>query len=202
MKSTEFTGTTAQMKTSPWLASEDLLGLPSPEMEIASVVRNNDVPMDGGRKEKELFSIAFKGASKQLILNATNRRTLSQAYGASTKNWIGKRVAIYVQEDVKMAGKTVSGLRLRSISPSVTAPFTPPQPKPEPAESEPGGFALSDAPETNVERLSRMINEDGLDLDKVDRWLNKKDYPELAMILEHEAGEIIPNFVQIKKEAV
>ena len=117
MKSEPFTGTVSAMKTSVWLASEDLLGLPDAKVTIASVNKHEDVPMDGGRIEPKLFAIGFQGRDKQMILNATNRKTLSGAFGASTKNWIGKEILLFSQDGIKKpkgkAGETCTGLRIR-----------------------------------------------------------------------------------------
>ena len=98
MNSTPYTGKVSGMKTSPWLASEDLLGVGPVKVKISAVVQNNDVEMEGGRKEACLFSLAFNGIPKQMILNATNRRTLSSAFGADTKQWIGAEIELYVQD--------------------------------------------------------------------------------------------------------
>lgn len=117
MKSEPFTGTVSAMKTSVWLASEDLLGLPDAKVTIAGVHKHEDVPMDGGRKEPKLFAISFEGREKQMILNATNRKTLSGAFGASTKNWIGKQILLFAQDGIKKPGggrgETCTGLRIR-----------------------------------------------------------------------------------------
>ena len=115
MKTEPYTGKVSGMKTSPWLASEDLLGVGTVTMEIESINRNEDIDMEGGRKEALLFSIKFKGVPKQMILNATNRRMLSAAFGADTKAWIGKSVELYVQDGIRKPGKgggTTTGLRI------------------------------------------------------------------------------------------
>jgi len=115
MNTTPYTGKVSGMKTSPWLASEDLLGIGSASVEIESVLKNENVAMDAGRVEPMLFSLAFKGMPKQMILNATNRRTLSAAFGADTKQWVGRKIEIYVQDGIRKPGKgggTTTGLRI------------------------------------------------------------------------------------------
>jgi hypothetical protein len=117
MQSTPYTGKVSGMKTSPWLASEDLLGVGPVKVKIAAVVQNNDVEMEGGRKETCLFSLAFSGIPKQMILNATNRRTLSAAFGADTKQWIDQQIELYVQDGIRKPGKgggTTTGLRIKA----------------------------------------------------------------------------------------
>lgn len=117
MNTTNYTGKVSGMKTSPWLASEDLLGIGSVNVEIEAVFKNEDVAMDAGRVEKLLFSLAFKGIPKQMILNATNRRTLSAAFGADTKQWIGKPIEVHVEDGIRKPGKgggTTTGLRIKA----------------------------------------------------------------------------------------
>lgn len=122
MKSEPFAGNVGQMKTDArWLASEDIIGLGEIKLTINGVVRNEDVPMDGGRKEKLLFSLRFDRSEKQMILNATNRKTLAAAFGADTKKWVGQEVVVYVLDGIRKpggrAGETTTGLRLRAANP-------------------------------------------------------------------------------------
>lgn len=111
------------MKTSPWLASEDLLGICPQQVIIAGVYKHEDVPMDGGRKEKLLFAVGFEKIQKQMILNATNRKSLSRQFGADTKQWIGKEVTLTVQDGIRKpggrTGETTTGLRI--IDPGTSA---------------------------------------------------------------------------------
>ncbi len=199
MQSEPFTGTTAQMKKSPWLASEDLAGLSSPELVIDGVYRNTDVEMEGGRKEKELFSIAFKGASKQMILNATNRRALSRSFGADTKKWIGQKVKLYVQDNVKMGGKIVCGLRIAVPPPAARVPVVG---KPEQgAESTSVPFALDPKPETSLERLRRKLIEDNINEAKLAAWLDRESLPTLDLLMENEAEAVLALYPNLLREA-
>lgn len=111
MESKPYTGKVSGMKTSPWLASEDLFGLCPIKVKIAGVFRNENVTMDGGRIEKRLFSVSFEGIGKQMILNAGNRKILSSLFGADTKKWIGGEVELTVLEGVKFGNKITTGLR-------------------------------------------------------------------------------------------
>ena len=43
MKTEPYTGKVSGMKTSPWLASEDLLGVGTVTMEIESINRNEEI---------------------------------------------------------------------------------------------------------------------------------------------------------------
>jgi hypothetical protein len=123
MKTEQYTGKVSGMKTSPWLASEDLLGICPQQVIIAGVYKHEDVPMDGGRKEKLLFAVGFEKIGKQMILNATNRKSLSRQFGADTKAWIGKEVTLTVQDGIRKpggrTGETTTGLRI--IDPGTSA---------------------------------------------------------------------------------
>jgi hypothetical protein len=122
MKSEIYNGKVSGMKASPWLSSEDLLGIGPQKVIISGIYRHEDVALDAGRKEKQLFAIAFERIAKQLILNATNRKFLAGQFGADTKNWIGKEVSLIVQEGVRKPGgkpgETTTGLRI--VAPGAT----------------------------------------------------------------------------------
>lgn len=116
MKTETYTGKVSGMKNSPWLASEDLLGISPQKVTISGVFKHEDVPMDGGRKEKVLFAIGFEKIQKQMILNATNRKALSSQFGADTRNWVGQQITLIVQDGIRKpggrAGETTTGLRI------------------------------------------------------------------------------------------
>jgi hypothetical protein len=100
-------------KDTPWLASEDLIGLGDVKVVIESVFRHVDVEFDAGRKEKTVYSVKFKGKAKQLVLNSTNRKTLVSKFGVNVKDWAEKEVILYVDPNVRMMGKVVPGVRIK-----------------------------------------------------------------------------------------
>jgi hypothetical protein len=113
---TEFTGHTGEMRDSPWLASEDIKHLETePKVEIEAVHRHTDVSFDGGRKKPVVFTLAFKGRKRQLVLNATNRKILTAMYGTDTTEWVGKEITLYVQTGIKVGGEVKDGLRIRGM---------------------------------------------------------------------------------------
>lgn len=129
METKPYAGKVSGMKTSPWLASEDLEGLGktggnvrgSVNVKISGVFRNENVTLDAGRVEKCLFSVSFHGVEKQMILNATNRKTLTRAFGADTKKWIGGEIELIAQDGIQKPGAKkgvmTTGLRFVSASP-------------------------------------------------------------------------------------
>lgn len=104
------------MKTSSkFLASEDFIGLGEVELTITGIYEHADEVMQDGKK-KSFFSIGFNDKPKRMVLNATNRKTLAACFGADTKNWIGKKVNLFVKDGIRnpAGGETVCGLRLKA----------------------------------------------------------------------------------------
>ncbi len=113
-KSELFTGHSSEMKSdSPWLSSEDLLGRGDIKCRIKACHRHKDVEFDAGRKVPTVYSVEFEGKKKQLVLNSVNRKTLVSKYGANVQDWAGKDVVLYVDENVRLMGKTVCGVRIK-----------------------------------------------------------------------------------------
>jgi len=115
MSEEEYTGSVSDMKSSEWLASSDIIGLGDVQVTIESVVKSTDVKMDGGRTEKEIYSLKFVGKDKKMVLNATNRKTLAKMFSASVKKWKGQKVKLYVEDGVRnpKGGSPVQGLRIK-----------------------------------------------------------------------------------------
>lgn len=119
MKTEPFAGRSAEMrKETPWLSSEDLMDVGHDvEVEIETVYRHRDAVFDDGRTET-VYAVKFKGKEKQLILNATNRKRLVSLCGSTkVSNWVGKKVALYVEVGVRKPGgkrgETTCGIRVR-----------------------------------------------------------------------------------------
>ena len=116
MSEKQFTGKVSQMKqASRFLASEDFIGLGEVELTITGIYEHADEVMQDGKK-KSFFSIGFNDKPKRMVLNATNRKTLAACFGADTKNWIGKKVNLFVKDGIRnpAGGETVCGLRLKA----------------------------------------------------------------------------------------
>jgi|TARA_R110000868_G_scaffold16851_2_gene74617 hypothetical protein len=109
-----FTGLSGALRTSPWLAGEDLVGIGEVQCVIEQVLIYDEVMFDGGRKEKNVPTLKFKDKQKQLVLRTSaNRKVLVRMFGSNTKEWIGKLIYIYFEPDVKFAGKAVGGIRIK-----------------------------------------------------------------------------------------
>ena len=109
-----YQGLSGALRTSPWLASEDLVGLGEVEAVIEDVLVYDEVMFDGGRKEKNVPTLKFRDKQKQLVLRTScNRKALVAAFGANTRNWREKTVKLFHDPSVKFGGKQVGGIRIK-----------------------------------------------------------------------------------------
>ncbi|HBH91395.1 MAG TPA: hypothetical protein DDY27_15975 [Hyphomonadaceae bacterium] len=108
-----FEGRSAEMKESPWLASEDILDAGDVKVKIVRCHRYKDVQFDAGRKEPTVYALEFEGKSKQLVLNSVNRKTLVAKFGTDVRKWSGQEVCLWVDRNVRFAGRTVNGVRIK-----------------------------------------------------------------------------------------
>lgn len=68
-----------------------------------------------GKKPSDCAVAYFVGASKPLILNTTNLRTLRNKFGKVVADWQGKKVTLY-PTTTKLRGNTVPCIRIREES--------------------------------------------------------------------------------------
>ena len=69
----------------------------------------------GGGTERKLAIVLDSG--QKLVLNVTNNRTLIDAFGDETDDWIGQVIEVYFDPDVTFGGKRAGGLRIRIPAP-------------------------------------------------------------------------------------
>lgn len=78
----------------------------------------DDVKNERGSERK--LTIHFVEDKKPMILNATNSKRITEAYGSpKVEDWAGKRIAIYTEKVTAFGGKT-DALRIRPYPPKVT----------------------------------------------------------------------------------
>lgn len=74
-------------------------------------------------KKDDCLVIYFAESDKPMILNRTNARTIEKLTGSPyLEDWIGARIQLYVQRDVKAFGTTTDAIRIRDFHPKT---FTP-----------------------------------------------------------------------------
>lgn len=113
MKATEFAGHSSEMREdTPWLSSEDLLDRGDVPAVIEKCHHVLGAEFDGGRKE-DVYTLSFVGKKKQLVLNATNRKTLVAMFGANVSKWPGKSIKLQVVRG-KWFGKVQNGIRIKN----------------------------------------------------------------------------------------
>lgn len=97
----EYRGPSGIARDSNWLSSEDLpLGRDVPA-QIESVIFHKHLTMQGGRPLNNKIALRFQGKARELLLNATNRKTLVALFGATCADWFGKRVLLFIEEGVR-----------------------------------------------------------------------------------------------------
>lgn len=72
------------------------------------------------------WTLSFVEKDKPMVLNATNLKRAFKAAGDDTDLWPGKKIVIYVDEEVEYAGKIVGGLHIRAAKGA--QPTAKPQP--------------------------------------------------------------------------
>lgn len=108
----EYEGPVGLLKDSSWLTAESL----PPDRDVVVVIESVRVRhnVEFKNETKAVYgSLVFQGKDKELGLNSTNLAVLTALFGAMAKDWKGKRIALYVDPDVKAFGRTVSAVRIR-----------------------------------------------------------------------------------------
>ncbi|MDX1920203.1 MAG: hypothetical protein SFU25_05645 [Candidatus Caenarcaniphilales bacterium] len=99
-----------QMKESSFLSWFDTT-LEGEEVTIADY-EPIDIETKTGETEKK-WAVYFEEKEKPILLNKTNRNTLSQLFGGRLDQSIGKKVTLYFRDDIEFQGKQTKGLRLK-----------------------------------------------------------------------------------------
>jgi len=76
---------------------------------------------DGTPKNDFVIGVVYRGADKRMRLNKTNRDNMIAAYGAETRDWVGKP-AMIVKEKMLVAGKRMDVITLEV--PAANNPLT------------------------------------------------------------------------------
>lgn len=130
-----YKGPCGVLKDSNWLSAESLPADRDTIVQIEAVVRRREVKFKNETKHS-YGSLRFKGASKELGLNATHLKVLKALFGSDTSAWFNQWVALYVDPDVSAFGQIVSAIRIRArkVDPP-TRGSAPSKPAPESNES-------------------------------------------------------------------
>lgn len=95
---------------------------PSPHIEaldLGDKIGDERVFVISGVEVREVGSdrvrkgvVLFKDFERGFVLNKTNSRTIAALFGSDTKEWVGKRIALY-RSETAFQGKTVPCVRVR-----------------------------------------------------------------------------------------
>lgn len=108
-----YRGPCGVLKDSHWLSAEVLPTDRDTIVQIEAVVRRRQVEFRNETKQG-YGSLKFKGASRELGLNATHIRVLKALFGPDTSAWFDQWIALYVDPDVSAFGQIVSAVRIRA----------------------------------------------------------------------------------------
>ncbi len=101
----------SKYRSSKWLKKEDVEAL-SPEQRRTEVVSIEEEQVGDDLKPV----VYFKGIEKGWPINMTGLEVLAELTGSQdTEDFDGTKVELFVDPDVRYAGKRVGGIKLRSI---------------------------------------------------------------------------------------
>ena len=108
-----FTGSAVEMITTPWLAVEDIADKAPLAVVIEDVEHYEKVTLDAGRVENHKYALVFKGASKKLLINATNRKAMQKAFGSDTTKWRGQKITLTIDQLKRVFNEHTHGIRIK-----------------------------------------------------------------------------------------
>lgn len=141
----QWDGPSGIARDSVWLTQEDIPHDRDTVLTIERVNRRDEVKFQGtGKAKPVVLSLQFKGVRRELGLNATNRKALARLFGSKCAGWVGKRIALFVQQGVSSPQGEVPAVRIRAKElpqETATAPVDNPMltdsPKREPGDEPP-----------------------------------------------------------------
>jgi len=131
-KGQDYKGPSGIARDSNWLTNEDIPHEHDTPVTIESVILRRNVKFQGGRTKAVSLALKFVGKTRELALNATNRKMLAALFGTNTEGWFGKRVALFVEQDVRRPdGTTGPAVRIRAKRIDQDAPKQAEEKEPE-----------------------------------------------------------------------
>lgn len=125
----DYRGPSGIARESTWLTNEDVPHDRDTVVTIDAVVRRDNLTMQGGRPKKTALSLRFVGKGRELMLNATNRKVLVSMFSSTdTAAWFGKRIALFVEQNVRRPDGTFGpAVRIRAKRVEQAEPAAPVQ---------------------------------------------------------------------------
>jgi len=116
--------------------------LPDDKTVTIEKIRLEELRVIGGKSENKPIAY-FKGATKRMVLNKTNCKTIAALYGTDTSAWMGKAVTLFATTCSGKGGDVVECIRVRPCKPS-RCPTTKPGTDPERLNTETSAAADCD----------------------------------------------------------
>jgi len=115
----------SKFSQSKYLKQTDLADVDEITVTIASIDSVNVAKQ--GEEVRERAVVSFREDYKPMVFNKTNLVRCAKIFASTdTDDWIGKKIRIYVDEDVSMGGEIVGGLRVKPVPKKVPqAPVKP-----------------------------------------------------------------------------
>lgn len=108
-------GPSGVARDSVWLTQEDIPHDKDTILVVEQVNRRDEVKFQGtGKAKPVVLSLQFRGVKRELGLNATNRKAMSRLFGSKCSGWVGKRIALFVQQGVSAPQGEVPAVRIRA----------------------------------------------------------------------------------------
>src|SRR5262249_24191143 len=81
---------------------------------VVTIKGNSKEVIGRGLEQAEKFVLQFRELKKPFVLNKTNGKVLAKLFGTDEMDqWSGRRVSLYVKDDVEFQGEVVSAIRVR-----------------------------------------------------------------------------------------
>lgn len=110
---------------SPYLKASEF------EKDTLLTMARVDIEEVAGDEHKPV--LYFHERTKGVVLNRTNARTITEAYGEDTDEWSGQKIVVFQMMTQNPRGEPVMGIRVRKPKPPKAAALpNPPSPKPAP----------------------------------------------------------------------
>lgn len=103
----------SQMFSSKYLTKEDCMAGPIVTIRDCRAETFQQFGQQGATGAQTRWILYFHEANKGLKLNTTIINVLAAGFGENSEQWVGKRVRLYVDQTVMMAGQVVGGIRIQ-----------------------------------------------------------------------------------------
>lgn len=91
------------------------------EVKTVTIASHSIEPVQNESGKSRKGVLRFREHVKPLILNVTNSKTIAKLYGKDADGWIGKRIALYFDPNVRFGREMVGGVRVKAAAAEAAA---------------------------------------------------------------------------------